>query len=137
MPVTARWTGTPLRFQVKPNAFRKFFCFRITIIFLSKPINFLEVVHNSCAGWAEAGWIEKLLGDVNFDCYVDLGDVDVVAAEWLSCTTPEVGDCVQLLPDEETFIIPSGTVTVKTPEVPSVKFAWNGTVPLSLKIFLS
>ncbi len=46
---------------------------------------------NECGSW---GFIEPY--DINRNCFIDLGDLAMIAAEWLTCTTPNTGTCIDL-----------------------------------------
>ena len=50
--------------------------------------------------------------DLNGDCYVNEGDLAVMADKWLACTDPGVAGCVQLDTPPAYLYIPQGTVTV-------------------------
>ncbi len=44
----------------------------------------VNVLENACEA-AKAAGVELIVGDVNEDCIVDMGDVMVMAGDWLSC----------------------------------------------------
>jgi len=35
-----------------------------------------------------------LVGDLNYDCYIDIDDLVLLAGDWLSCTDPLNEDCL-------------------------------------------
>ena len=77
-----------------------------------KPINFLEIVPNTCEGMLEIGAIEKLDGDLDADCYVDLYDLNTLAGKWLGCTLPEQAGCELVELGSPPYYIAEATVTV-------------------------
>ena len=48
----------------------------------------VSILDNECGAWSFHTY------DLNTDCYVDLGDLNLVALEWLTCSTPNTGYCV-------------------------------------------
>lgn len=48
----------------------------------------VAIDEDECGAWGFQAY------DLNTDCYVDLGDLNLIALEWLVCSTPNTGYCV-------------------------------------------
>ncbi len=48
----------------------------------------VAIDEDECGAWGFQTY------DFNTDCYVDLGDLNLIALEWLTCSTPNTGTCV-------------------------------------------
>ncbi len=55
---------------------------------LAVPDVIVSVGENECGAWSFNAY------DFNSDCYVNLGDLALLVADWLTCTKPNFSDCI-------------------------------------------